>query len=333
MPRFAWRVEHTATAGCWPRCYSSLWRCWPAYAAARHYLSGGFQLRANYMAGRQPSRRGARQLPSGCAAESGSQPLSLTGAHLSSGLPAQPSPIPGVALFAAHRPSRTTRGEFRMHGLPTEAGRADVRTPRTGLSLHWDEQMLAADQSRRWMRHLPDQFPSASRATLSSGRRLVEQRLSQLSSALDGRGRETDPRLVRRGSGLYGRLVPTSHLAKHDALHSDAWRSSFGDCAPTPARSINCSVTRRRAADYRAHACLPELRICLAATRLRRPRRRHGRTALDTWAERAAGETGARPGRKSHTFANYMRELAGPSVFPSSTMLRRTTRRTRSVAA
>lgn len=244
-----------------------------------------------------------------------------TTCHL--GIAGAADPIPGVPVFAAHPPIAHDPREFGCTVCHGGQGRATSKDAAHGFVSHWDEQMLGADHLGAGCATCHDQFPSASRPTLSSGRRLVEQLDCLSCHRMDGRGRGDGPDLTYVGLKGYATDWYLSHLADHEAAASDAWRSSFGPIASADLGVIGQLLATRVGAPAIVEArALATERGCLGCHKLGGIGGDEG-PSLDAVGRKPAGELNFAHVRGEHTFANYMREhLLDPAgVFPGSTML------------
>lgn len=293
-----------------------------AIAPLRPYLSEWRRVQDDYnreaaATGRSPIRVEVKQIwkPTLGVADR------CTTCHLGTGGTAEP--IPGVALFAAHPPIPHDPREFGCTVCHGGQGRATSSDAAHGFVSHWDEQMLGRGHLGAGCATCHDQFPTTSRATLTTGRRLVEQFDCLSCHRLDGRGRGDAPDLSYVGLEGFAADWYAAHLAKHDAGASDAWRSSFG---PVPAADLDVIgqllATRVGAPSVVEARALVGERGCLGCHKLGGVGGEEG-PALDAVGRKPAGDLNFAHVRGPRTFANYMREhLIDPAgVFPGSTML------------
>lgn len=244
-----------------------------------------------------------------------------TTCHL--GMAGAAEPMPGVPLFAAHPPIPHDPREFGCTVCHGGQGRATTKDDAHGAVSHWDEQMLAADHLGAGCGTCHDQFPSAPRATLADGRRLMEQLDCLSCHRLDGRGRGTGPDLSTVGwTGLATDWYP-SHLAQHTAQASPEWASAFGPIEPAALETLGRFLETRVGAPTLVEArALAAERGCLGCHQLGGVGGDEG-PALDAVGRKPAGELNFARVQGPHTYANYMRQhLLDPAgIFPGSTML------------
>lgn len=244
-----------------------------------------------------------------------------TTCHL--GMGGAADPIPADRLFGGHPPIPHDAREFGCTICHGGQGRATSKEAAHGFVSHWDEQILDKSQLGAGCATCHDQFPTAPRATLAAGRRLVEQLDCLSCHPLDGRGRGDAPELTYVGLKGFAPDWYSSHLSKHDAGASPAWRSSFGPIGPADLNVIGqllaTSVGAPAVVEARA---LATERGCLGCHKLGGVGGEEG-PALDVVGRKAAGDLDFTRVRGPRTFTNYMREhLIDPAgVFPGSTML------------
>lgn len=244
-----------------------------------------------------------------------------TTCHL--GIAGAAEPIPGVPLFAAHPPIPHDTRECGCTVCHGGQGRATTKDAAHGFVSHWDEQMLDVKHLDAGCATCHDQFPSVPRATLDSGRTLVEQFDCLSCHHLDRRGRGDAPDLSWVGLKGFASDWYARHLAKHDAAESVAWTSSFGPIADVDRETIDRFLTTRVGAPTLVEArALASDRGCLGCHKLANTGGDEG-PVLDAVGRRPLGDLNFAHVRGPQTFSNYMREhLLDPSgVFPGSTML------------
>ena len=244
-----------------------------------------------------------------------------TTCHL--GMAGAADPIPADRLFGAHPPIPHDPREFGCTVCHGGQGRATTQAAAHGFVSHWDEQILDRSQLGAGCATCHDQFPTAPRATLAAGRRLVDQFDCLSCHRLDGRGRGDAPELTYVGLKGFAADWYRSHLSKHEAGASAQWRSSFGPVAPADLAVIGQLLATRVGAPALVEArALAAERGCLGCHKLGGVGGDEG-PPLDAVGRKAAGDLNFTRVRGARTFTNYMREhLVDPAgVFPGSTML------------
>jgi mono/diheme cytochrome c family protein len=231
--------------------------------------------------------------------------------------------IPGEALFAAHPVIPHDPREFGCTVCHGGQGRATTKDAAHGFVSHWDEQMLDRSHLGAGCATCHDEFPAATRVALSAGVKRVEQLDCLACHRLDGRGRGDGPDLSFVGIKGFAKDWYASHLAKHDAAESDAWRTSFGPIPRTDLDTIDLLLATRVGAPALVNArALAMERGCLGCHKLRGVGGDEG-PALDAAGRKPLGDLNLTHLSGPQTFANYMREhLIDPArVFPGSTMI------------
>jgi mono/diheme cytochrome c family protein len=244
-----------------------------------------------------------------------------TTCHL--GMGGAATPIAGERLFAAHPPIPHDPREYGCTVCHGGQGRATTKDAAHGFVSHWDEQILDRSHLGAGCATCHDQFPGAPRAVLAQGQKLVEQLDCLSCHRIDGRGRGDAPDLTYVGLKGYAADWYTTHLSKHEAGATDAWRASFGPIAAADLEVIGQWLSTRVGAPAVVEArALAAERGCLGCHKLNGVGGEEG-PALDVVGRKPVGELNFANVKGPRTFTNYMREhLIDPAgVFPGSTML------------
>lgn len=293
-----------------------------AVAPVRPYLSEWRAVQADYNrhasgAGQPPIAVNVRQIwkPALGVADR------CTTCHL--GMAGAAEPLPGVPLFSAHPPIPHDPREFGCTVCHGGQGRATSRDAAHGVVSHWDDQMLAPEQLGAGCASCHEDVPAAPTATLTEGRRLMEQLDCLACHRLDGRGRGAGPDLSTVAWSGYAKDWYRSHLAHRDASASPEWQASFGPIDPQALDTIDRFLSTRIGAPGLVDArALASERGCLGCHQLNGAGGDEG-PALDAVGRKPVGELNFAHVRGPHTYATYMREhLLDPAgVFPGSTMV------------
>ncbi|MBI4487377.1 MAG: c-type cytochrome, partial [Acidobacteria bacterium] len=244
-----------------------------------------------------------------------------TTCHL--GMAGAATPISGHTLFGAHPVIPHDPREFGCTVCHGGQGRATSREDAHGFVSHWDEQILDKQNLTAGCGTCHDQFPNAPRQVLADGARLFDQLDCRSCHRLDGRGRGDGPDLTYVGLKGFDPEWAASHLAKHDAATTEAWKSSFGPIAGPDLQVLDLFLETRVGAPRVVEAqAVAMSRGCLGCHKLNGIGGEEG-PALDAVGRKAVGQLNFANVPGPPTFTNYMRaHLIDPaSVFPGSTML------------
>jgi mono/diheme cytochrome c family protein len=237
-----------------------------------------------------------------------------TTCHL--GMGGAATPVAGNTLFAAHPPIPHDPREFGCTVCHGGQGRATTRDSAHGFVSHWDEQILDRQNLSAGCGTCHDQFPTAPRATLAAGARLLEQLDCLSCHRVDGRGRGDAPELTYVGLKGYAADWYQGHSTKFED-------DRFGEIPATDLIVIDRYLKTRVGAPAVVEARAVALsRGCLGCHKLNGVGGDEG-PALDAVGRKPVGELDFAHVPPPQTFTNYMRmHLIDPArVFPGSTML------------